>query len=585
MKKPDKKRGQRQQSQHQRRRQTEQFEEERQKRRRTERALAQYWKLLDALLQTTPDLVTLKNPDGRYQAASPTFCRFVGRPEPHVRGFTDADLFPPDVAEIFARYDRKVVESARPHTWEEALTHYDVPYWYRFYKSPILSDDGACAGILATGRDLTAQRCAQEQNKIFARAGEDGFWLHGNILDVNHAYCATTGYRRDELVGKNLFDIEVLTTPEDLSLRNRRIVQGGWDRYKTIHRAKDHRIVEFEVCVNYVDVAGGRFYRFFRELAATRPDDDAPLPAAAVNPATDRYWRVLSVYDIVQQVLTLQRETLPPGIYIDLDLDTALWNTRAHLPQIMQILMNLVTNAVEAIEGRGRIVIATRNIEMDAALARAYPSLTAGKYVLLTVEDNGHGIGEKLLGKVFEPFITTKFKGRGMGLASVARNVKEHGGHVTVRSQEGAGATFSVYLPATDQPTEMAEHTFIIPTGTETILIADPLPEVREEAESMLEALAYTVHTAATTDDVRHRLETDGATLHLLVIDPALIDDPIEFLTHCQIHAPGMRIILATTHGLDHKTQTLLENGAATHLQKPLRIDIFAPKVRAILDA
>lgn len=569
------------------------LERERQGRLRAEHALWQYWNLLECILNNTPDFFTLKNTAGRYQAASPAFCRFVGLPEHEIRRRSDFDLFPRTVAEVFHRHDATVVAVAQPQTWDEAISRDDGRHWFRFHKAPLFGGKGDCIGILCVTRDITGVRRAEEQNKVFLRTGGDGFWLldiHGNILDVDQIYCTISGYSRSELLNKNLQDIELLTTPEDFSLRNRRIMDAGWGYFKTLHRSKDNRILELEAAVNFFNIAGGRFYQFFREITPQRAEhaehtahdtsDGVSSPAPSV-----RHYRVINLNDIVHQALTLQAETLPPGIRIERDLEPALGNICANQPQILQVLMNLVNNAIEAITGRGKIVVSTRNIEITRDLARAFPQLNPGLYVYLSVEDNGRGINNKLISKIFEPFITTKYGGHGMGLASAWRNIKEHGGHITVKSREGYGSTFSVYLPATSVIPEVPSSCIRIPTGTETVLLVDTESYARSDARAMLERLAYRVLPAKSMSEALSIARDFPGRIHLAMLDTRVSSqEGSEILQQLRRERPDMKVILTGTQDLDGPTQDLLDTGAHTFVQKPFRVEVLAPKVRQTLD-
>ena len=159
------------------RKQVQALENAQEAQKRAERALWQYWNLLDTLLASTEDLFSLKNIQGRYQAASPSFCRFLGKAEKDIRGQRDGDLFPGDLARIFHRYDASVFEKNRPYTWEEPVKRIGGQYWFRFQKTPLLGHEGECIGLLCIARNVTTERRAIEQNRIFMRTGQDGFWM------------------------------------------------------------------------------------------------------------------------------------------------------------------------------------------------------------------------------------------------------------------------------------------------------------------------------------------------------------------------------------------------------------------------
>jgi len=113
-----------------------------------------------------------------------------------------------------------------------------------------------------------------------------------------------------------------------------------------------------------------------------------------------------------------------------------------------QVILNLLTNAIEAIENNGQITLTTQNLMVDAALIHQPSELKPGPYICLAMQDTGGGMDAETLTRIFEPFYTTKFQGRGLGLAAAYGIVNNHGGHITVTSQVGQGATFTVCLPA-----------------------------------------------------------------------------------------------------------------------------------------
>jgi PAS domain S-box-containing protein len=562
---------------------------EREARLRAERALAQYWSLIDTLLNSSADLYAVKSDEALYQAASPSFCRFAGRSEADIRGRCDAELFAKPLASILQQYDAAVLASATAYTWEAILElpHASLPM--RLQKSPINNAEGRCIGILVALRDQSELHRLRGQVDILTHDSAGGKWVldtHGNIVDVDAIYCGWSGYTREELLGKNLHEIEGLATPGEISLRQRQILDAGWGHFKTLHRSRDGRILELETSSVYSPAHGGRFYRFYREVPAPAPAEIAPevtTPAAAVG---ERQRVVLNMNDVIQQTLIRMTEVIPPATRVELDLDPQLLNTVANPAQMAQVLMNMLINAVEAMDGKGRITVSTRNVEMSEELVRGARHLRPGAHVFLAMEDTGRGINAKMIDKVFEPFITSKYKGRGMGLASAWRNVQEHGGQISVRSREGQGATFSIHLPATNAPRELPVASLRIPTGTETVLLVDDEPYAIEEAKRMLEQLAYRVLPANSAAQALRIAQTHTGPIHLAVIDstgsPQLNQ---ALLRDLQRARPGLKIVVSAMHELDDRLQDLLDAGEAVFLQKPFRVDVLAPRIRDILDA
>ena len=165
--------------------------------------------------------------------------------------------------------------------------------------------------------------------------------------------------------------------------------------------------------------------------------------------------RAIDLNSIVQETVRLQEPSVPEGIEIVQDLEPCLQDTHADPVQIGQVAMNLCLNAVEAIEGCGRVIVTTRNLAVDdhfverhRRFAPAHVPAEPGLYVCLAVSDTGCGMSDDVVSRAFEPFFSTKFQGRGLGLASAYGIVRNHGGHVWLDTAEGEGTTVTIILPA-----------------------------------------------------------------------------------------------------------------------------------------
>lgn len=558
---------------------------------RAERALGQYWSVLDAILSGTRDLYAIKGQNYTYQAANRAFCRLVNLPEHEIRGRGDFEVFPGRLAEIFHREDVRVLQAAAPVVFEAPIPFSDNPRWFRFHKRPVLDREGRCAGILCVIQDVTELARYREQQSTLAGPASRGFWCtdaHDFILDVNQAYCVHAGYVPEELLGKNVRDVEMMGSPEAHAANNARILKLGYGTYHTIHRGKNNQILEFDVDAVYLPEHGGRFYRYFRigvdsPESATIPAPEIPSPIIGTGAVPHR--RVLNFNDLLVAALNQEIDQIPPGISIRKVLDPALKNTVANSAQISQVILNITTNAIEAMDGRGHLTYTTRNVELTREWLSDKPELKPGHYVYLSIGDTGRGIPPTLAAKIFDPFITTKFKGRGMGLASVARNIEEHHGLVTVKSDVDKGSTFTVYLPATDAPLESRSTTPQIPSGTETILFIDPESRVLDEARRILERLAYTVVLASRVEEAIHCITSRVPPVDAVVVDTDVTHNyDGDLIADLRAANPKIKIILAGAAELDAWAQDLLDAGANAYVKKPFRPEVLAPKIRRTLD-
>ncbi|HEY2384240.1 MAG TPA: PAS domain S-box protein [Terriglobia bacterium] len=204
---------------------------------------------------------------------------------------------------------------------------------------------------------------------------------------------------------------------------------------------------------------------------------------------------------LLQDVEKVVLQTMPKSITVSSDFPTDLWMVSADVTQLHQVLMNLIVNARDAMTDGGSLSISARNVTLDETYVAMNPQASAGAFVVIEVQDSGHGIPPEIKERVFQPFFTTKEvgKGSGLGLSTVAAIVKNHGGFLTLYSEVGRGTSFKVYFPAPKSPAgqinKPARQT--MPAGNgETVLIVDDEAAVRDIAKLTLEAHGYRVLVA-----------------------------------------------------------------------------------------
>lgn len=157
----------------------------------------------------------------------------------------------------------------------------------------------------------------------------------------------------------------------------------------------------------------------------------------------------LSLNDLVKDSLPIIQSKIAPAIHLETDLPTDTNRVEADPSQMKMVLSALIENATEAIEGQGRIRIATGSDDSDQLMS-SQEGQKLGQYTYLRVQDNGKGMDDKTKTRIFEPFFTTKFQGRGLGMAAVYGIVNNHGGWISVDSQVGRGTDVHLYLPTRD---------------------------------------------------------------------------------------------------------------------------------------
>jgi signal transduction histidine kinase len=157
---------------------------------------------------------------------------------------------------------------------------------------------------------------------------------------------------------------------------------------------------------------------------------------------------VVSLQDFVNYTLPLVRHTIPPAIRVELDIDDRPLRVMADYPQLQMVLSAVITNSVEAIPDKGRIKISTRSMTLNEQNAADRPGIAPGDYACLCVEDDGQGMDEATRRRIFEPFFSTKFAGRGLSMAAAHGLIRHQGGFITVSSEINRGTRVEIYLPA-----------------------------------------------------------------------------------------------------------------------------------------
>jgi CheY-like chemotaxis protein len=250
--------------------------------------------------------------------------------------------------------------------------------------------------------------------------------------------------------------------------------------------------------------------------------------------------------------------------------------------------MNLAINARDAMPQGGKLIMETSNLEVDAERAREL-ELAAGRYVMLKVIDTGHGMDTATLPHIFEPFFTTKpmGKGTGLGLATVYGIVKQSGGSILVQSEQKCGTTFRIYLPAAQGSPRKQERTASVNVagGTETILIAEDEPDLRELTRIFLEGYGYKVLDAGSAEQAIHTAEMFAAPIHLLLTDVIMPGMSGRQLAEKVVsRRPQTRVVYMTGYTDDMVVQHKVLEPGVKLLQKPFTKIELALKVRSTLD-
>jgi CheY-like chemotaxis protein len=300
---------------------------------------------------------------------------------------------------------------------------------------------------------------------------------------------------------------------------------------------------------------------------------------------------IVSVNDVISNVEPMLRRLIGEDVDLETDLAPSVATITADAGQIEQIILNLALNGRDAMPNGGRLTIATANVDLGPDYARDHPGAQPGPHVLLRVGDTGVGMDAETRARVFEPFFTTKPAGRGtgLGLATVFGIVQQSGGYITVSSAPGKGSTFEIYLPQSGEPAHaaaVAEHAPSSYRGSETILLVEDEPGVRQASRRFLEEHGYRVLDAGDGLEALRLCERHSGAVDLVVTDvvmPGMSGRELaDQMARLHPHTP---VLYVSGYVNDAGAASLLHDPTVALLQKPFGADTLARKVREMLDA
>jgi PAS domain S-box-containing protein len=301
--------------------------------------------------------------------------------------------------------------------------------------------------------------------------------------------------------------------------------------------------------------------------------------------------QVINLNDIVLNLDSLLRRLIGEDIEVLTFPANDLGSAKADPGQIEQVIMNLALNSRDAMPHGGKLTLETANAHLDDTYASGHQPAEPGRYVMLAVSDTGEGMSTETQTRIFEPFFTTKEvgKGTGLGLSMVYGIVKQSGGYIWVYSEPGRGTTFKIYLPRIDQPAESKsgeKRPSSVQRGTETILLVEDDPQLRQLSSSILAHCGYKVLVAATPEQGLEICRANHRDIRLLVTDVVMPRmNGRQLAEQVLLAAPNVRVLYIsgyTNNAIVH--YGVLDSGL-WFLPKPFTLSALIAKVREVLDA
>jgi len=405
---------------------------------------------------------------------------------------------------------------------------------------PISDESGKVESVIQVIRDITEHRKLEHQLRQAQKMESIGTFAGGIAHDFNNILTAIVGYG---------YMAQLNMPPDDPQRANIEHMLEGADR--AAHLTKDL-------------------------LIFSRKQESEKKP--------------VDLNEIVSHVEKFMARIIGEDINFKMALQNAPIVVYADTHQIEQVLMNLATNARDAMADGGDLTIATEEISLGDEFRDIHGYGKPGRYALLTISDTGEGMNEKIRKKIFEPFFTTKEvgKGTGLGMAVVYGIVKQHEGYINVYSEPDIGTTFRIYLPVISSEAlaeEPAQEQETIPKGTETILLAEDDESARGLISIVLKQEGYTVIEAVDGAVAVMKFMENRETIDLLISDlimPKL--NGKEAYDEMKIWRPDLKAIFLSGYAPDFVRQKMWLEGNVDLFSKPILPHLLLKKVRALLD-
>ena len=298
--------------------------------------------------------------------------------------------------------------------------------------------------------------------------------------------------------------------------------------------------------------------------------------------------RVLSLNRTVADTERMLRRLIGEDVELVTDCPRDLRLVRVDPGQMEQVVLNLAVNARAAMPDGGRLLIETRNFDVPPEGSSQFPGAAPGGYVLLRVSDSGCGIPLEIQDRIFEPFFTTRGQGAGtgLGLATVHGIVIQSAGHIRLESSPGAGTTFEILLPSTDEPlAPVSRPPLMLRGGDETVLLVEDDQAVRSIARKSLESGGYQVLEAASAEEALEVAAGRAGGVDLLLTDVILPGaSGCQLAEELRKSIPGLRVLLMSGYIDDQRLRQAIRQAGDGFMQKPFSLPDLSRSVRETLD-
>ena len=341
--------------------------------------------------------------------------------------------------------------------------------------------------------------------------------------------------------------------------------------------------------VKELEAGSGSHRRAKRVLSASKRAKELVSRILELGRQSEPELRPVLMHEVVADTLELLRESMPPTLEIRLRLNAPQGHVMADETQMHQVLMNLCTNAYQAIgDASGVLDICVEEVALDADSAFMKTGLREGRYVCIDVRDTGTGMDAATIEQIFDAFYTTKAPGQGtgLGLAVVKSIINRHDGAITVESQPGQGATFRVFLPMTENIEATDGHGPGMEGGDERILLVDDDTEVAQSMAELLESAGYRVSVESSGSDALRAFQEDPLSFDVILTDQVMpAYSASDFASQVLSIRADIPIIVSSGFGDSLNADNFREYGFSEILNKPVEPEELDRTLRRVIEA
>jgi PAS domain S-box-containing protein len=491
------------------------------------------------LIENASDLIVVLNREGIIRFQSPSSLRVLGYTPQELVGRNALEFtHPDDIGAALAALAKSDEPGLVPTTVKLRLRHQDGSYHLMDCVGRSVPEEAVDGYIVINMRDITESTALQEKLRQTQRLEALGTLAGGIAHDFNNILGAMLAFT----------ELARLENPENQPLG------------------------EYLREVMHAGMRATNLVRQILSFSRQQPNERKPI----------------SLTTVVSEALTLLRPTLPSTLVIEAHLPASLPYVLADATQMHQVVMNICTNAAQAMHGRGTLVLRLDALELTKNTSVPHPRLAPGKYLCLSITDTGHGMDAATLERVFEPFFTTKGPGAGTGLGlAVAHGiVNEHDGAIALSSAQGRGTTVMIHLPVADRNTAVPERRVSEPPvgGGERILFVDDEQALCTAAGAILERAGYRAVVYRDSEQAWRHLQREPESFALVVSDltmPGMTG--LDLASRVHDMRPELPILLTSGHAGGLTEQHLHELGISELLEKPFDYQVFTRTVARIV--